>query len=167
MLKELPGGKDPLSGNRLKLTLSAELQAFAEQLLIQNEDVRQGYASVSDVPGGLLTKQPWMKGGAIIAMDPQNGEILAMASYPRFDPNDFIVSGNPEISSQKRNNIQRWLEQEEYIAQVWDGQRSFANTGRDPYYRAPPRFARMTQTRLSVNVVFSIKAGSRVERRIL
>jgi penicillin-binding protein 2 len=32
--------------------------------------------------------------GAIVAMDPRNGEILAMVSRPSFDPNDFAVKIN-------------------------------------------------------------------------
>jgi penicillin-binding protein 2 len=37
------------------------------------------------------------KRGTIIAMDPNNGEILAMASAPTFDPNAFVLrSGTPE-----------------------------------------------------------------------
>ncbi|MDR3774300.1 MAG: penicillin-binding protein 2, partial [Terracidiphilus sp.] len=32
--------------------------------------------------------------GAIVAMDPRNGEILAMVSHPSFDPNDFAVRIN-------------------------------------------------------------------------
>ena len=31
------------------------------------------------------------KNGAIVAMDPRTGEILAMVSGPTFDPNDFAV----------------------------------------------------------------------------
>jgi len=31
------------------------------------------------------------KNGAVVAMDPRNGEILAMVSRPAFDPNDFAV----------------------------------------------------------------------------
>ena len=31
------------------------------------------------------------RNGAIVAMDPRNGEILAMVSRPTFDPNDFAV----------------------------------------------------------------------------
>ena len=30
------------------------------------------------------------KGGMVIAMDPSTGKILAMASYPTFNPNQFI-----------------------------------------------------------------------------
>ncbi len=37
--------------------------------------------------------QKWgAKGGIVIAMDPQTGKILAMASYPFFNPNQFIQS---------------------------------------------------------------------------
>ena len=31
------------------------------------------------------------KEGAVVAMDPRTGEILAMVSRPTFDPNDFAV----------------------------------------------------------------------------
>jgi cell division protein FtsI (penicillin-binding protein 3) len=34
-------------------------------------------------------------GGTIIVMDPRNGEILAMANYPTFDPNNFGDVTNP------------------------------------------------------------------------
>ena len=30
------------------------------------------------------------RAGAVVVMDPRNGEILALASYPRFDPNAFV-----------------------------------------------------------------------------
>jgi len=53
-------------GKPLKLTVDVDLQIAAEQAL-------EG------------------KNGAIVAMDPHNGEILAMVSRPTFDPNDFAV----------------------------------------------------------------------------
>src|SRR5437016_4576369 len=53
-------------GKQLKLTIDIDLQIAAEQAL-----------------GG--------KNGAIVAMDPRNGEILAMVSRPTFDPNDFSI----------------------------------------------------------------------------
>ena len=53
-------------GRQLKLTIDLDLQIAAEQALGD-------------------------RSGAIVAMDPHNGEILAMVSRPIFDPNDFAV----------------------------------------------------------------------------
>ena len=60
------GETEAIPGKPLKLTVDVDLQIAAEQAL-------EG------------------KNGAIIAMDPHTGEILAMASGPTFDPNDFAV----------------------------------------------------------------------------
>jgi penicillin-binding protein 2 len=57
--------KPPTSGYNLSLTIDKDLQLWAEKAL---EDKR----------------------GAIAAMNPSNGEILALASAPTFDPNLFI-----------------------------------------------------------------------------
>jgi penicillin-binding protein 2 len=53
-------------GKQLKLTVDLDLQIAAEQAL-------EG------------------KNGAVVAMNPRTGEILAMVSRPTFDPNDFAV----------------------------------------------------------------------------
>src|SRR6476469_2357855 len=53
-------------GKQLKLTVDVDLQIAAEEAL-------EG------------------KNGAVVAMDPRTGEILAMVSRPTFDPNDFAV----------------------------------------------------------------------------
>ena len=55
-----------IPGKDLRLTIDLDLQRVAEQAL-------EG------------------KNGAIVAMDPHTGEILAMASRPTFDPNQFSV----------------------------------------------------------------------------
>src|SRR6266849_166683 len=60
------GEKPAEPGKQLKLTVDIDVQIAAEQAL-------EG------------------KNGAIVAMDPRNGEILAMVSRPTFDPNDFAV----------------------------------------------------------------------------
>lgn len=124
-LRELPNSKEPLPGQRLLLSISAELQEFAENLLIMNEKVRHArMTTIEQVKKTVMAlKQPWIKGGAIVAMDPNNGEILALASYPRYDPNDFIFSGNPDIQQQKRSNVRRWLENEQFLAEIWDQKR--------------------------------------------
>lgn len=121
---ELPGAREPLSGKRVLLTISAELQEYAEQLLIQNERIRLTRLSHLDAVKQtiLALKQPWIKGGAIVVMDPNNGDLLAMASIPRVDPNDFIPSKNPDHKL-TQSNIHKWLENETYLAEVWNQQR--------------------------------------------
>jgi penicillin-binding protein 2 len=63
-------------GKPLKLTIDLDLQIAAEQAI-------EG------------------QNGAIVAMDPRNGEILAMASRPAFDPNHFAV----RISREEWNRL--------------------------------------------------------------
>ncbi len=43
--------------------------------------------------------------GAAVVMDPRTGEVLAMASVPDFDPNDFIPSISVEKNNQYRKNL--------------------------------------------------------------
>ncbi len=121
-LRELPGSRQASSGNRLQLTISAELQEFAEQLLIQNEQIRETRFTLLDATKKKLMalKKPWIKGGAIVVMDPLSGEVIVLASYPRYDPNDFILSGNSEIKKVQRANISRWFEAESHIEDIWD-----------------------------------------------
>src|SRR5579872_50412 len=60
------GETDAIPGKPLRLTIDVDLQIAAEEAL-------EG------------------KNGAIVAMDPHTGEILAMVSGPTYDPNDFAV----------------------------------------------------------------------------
>jgi len=53
-----------LPGNDLRLTIDLDLQMTAEAALGQHA-------------------------GAVVALDPRTGEVLAMVSHPTFDPNDF------------------------------------------------------------------------------
>ena len=59
------GDRPSVAGKDLTLTLDLDLQLVAEQVLADK------------------------KGGAIVAMDPRTGAILALASKPNYDPNFF------------------------------------------------------------------------------
>ena len=61
----------PLPGENVWLTLDYELQKKAEELLEGRE-------------------------GAVVVLNPKNGQVLALASYPNFDPNKFINRFTPQ-----------------------------------------------------------------------
>lgn len=122
LLKELPGGKPPIPGKRILLSISQELQEYAEKLLAENEEIRITRTSGHNKKVS-NQKQPWIKGGGIVAIDPKTGEVLALATYPRFDPNDFIPSSKPEEHANKQVKIRQWFESEGHIADLWNQKR--------------------------------------------
>ncbi len=101
----------PLSGKRLVLSISLQLQEYAEKLLAESEKVRKSAAKQEQEKTHERYKEPWIRGGSIVAIDPKNGQVVALASFPRFDPNDFI---------QANENVKRWIENEEYEAATWN-----------------------------------------------
>lgn len=117
-IRDLPGGKEAEPGDRILLTISSELQAYAEELLVMNERDRERHFSLAG-KGHDTVHSPWIKGGSIVAMIPETGEIVALASYPRFDPNDFILTDKNR--SEKIEGIRKWLESSSHIGAIWDG----------------------------------------------
>ncbi len=117
ILRQLPGNRPPVAGQCITLSISAELQQFAEELLAENEQIREGRSLGIDPADKKrkVQKQPWIKGGAIIAIEPESGEVLAMASFPRFDPKDFIQAQDHP------RTMNRWMENRRHIGELWDG----------------------------------------------
>lgn len=75
------GFEDSLAGNSVVLTIDKTIQYTAEKELA--EAVRKSGA----------------KGGTAIVMDPKSGEVLAMANYPQFNPNDLSSTSQAALKN--------------------------------------------------------------------
>ena len=64
-------GAEPAPGNNVVLTIDKDIQRIAESVLGERT-------------------------GAVVISKPKTGEVLAMVSYPRFDPNLFVSKDNTE-----------------------------------------------------------------------
>ncbi len=65
-------------GNNLVLTIDSELQRAAEDAIV--EGIQRAHQDDFTSAAG----------GAIVALDPRNGQVLAMASYPDYDPTLWV-----------------------------------------------------------------------------
>jgi cell division protein FtsI/penicillin-binding protein 2 len=120
-LKELGGGQPPRGGERLSLSISQELQLYAEEVLAAVEKIhaasplhaKRGEKPIVDARG------PWIRGGAIIAIEPETGEVLALASHPRFDPNAFVPYGGVYKEKERLQEVRAALESDRFLMDVW------------------------------------------------
>jgi len=69
-----PSRQEAVAGDNVVLTLDFELQRRAEQYFIENEFV-----------------------GSAVALDPRNGEVLALVSSPEFNPNVYSKRFAPDV----------------------------------------------------------------------
>jgi len=77
---QVPGGRLPQPGDTLVTTIDAKVQAKAEYALQKAIDLAHS------------TGNPAANGGAAVVLDAKNGQVLAMASAPTFNP-DIYVGG--------------------------------------------------------------------------
>jgi penicillin-binding protein 2 len=81
---EIVPSEQPFPGYGLRLTIDARLQQAAEAAL------RYGIQTA-------IANEAWYaNGGAVVAIDPRNGEILALASNPTFRPSVFVGRKDPK-----------------------------------------------------------------------
>ncbi len=79
--------REPVAGDDVRLTVDAELQRTAEELLHSAMERRT------------LLGGPMLAGGAIVGMDVRDGAIRAAASMPSFDPNAFARGDREEVAA--------------------------------------------------------------------
>jgi penicillin-binding protein 2 len=75
---------EPVPGGRVVLTLDLDLQRVAEQAF----DETLGLAPEGEEPPKAM--------GALVALDPRNGDVLALVSRPAYDPNVFAGGITPD-----------------------------------------------------------------------
>jgi penicillin-binding protein 2 len=71
-------------GRDLQLTLDSTVQALVE------ESLAQGILKARTIYDKESAKRYLAPSGGAVVLDPRNGEILAMASYPTYDPSQFV-----------------------------------------------------------------------------
>ena len=80
-------GRQPIPGNDVHLTIDLDVQSLLERELRRGLDEARRQPRPDedlDAPDFVASS------GAAVAVDPRDGSILAMASFPTFDPRDFV-----------------------------------------------------------------------------
>lgn len=92
----------PVSGSSLYLTIDSKLQTVAEESLERAINSARTGSTFKSQFGDISIGDvgPKAKSGAIVAMDVSSGDVLAMSSFPNYDPNKFAEG----ISASDYNN---------------------------------------------------------------
>ncbi len=130
----------PVAGDDVWLSIDVDLQAHAERLLeAKINQVRNGPPQ-RDNAGVYRTNAPQ---GSVVVQDPNNGQIMAMASYPDYDPSSIVngISSDLWATFQDPNSGQplvNWAIQGAYapgstfkLFTAWAGQRTGLLAGDD------------------------------------
>ncbi len=86
----------PVSGDTIYLTIDSELQEVAQSALEKNLNLIQMGGIFESEWGNVKLRgnsrvYSKAKSGAVVALDIKSGEVLALASYPDYDPNLFTT----------------------------------------------------------------------------
>ncbi len=92
--------QEAVAGSDVVLTIDANLQKTAENALAAN---------IEKIATGGFGKAYDAKAGACVVMNVNSGEVLAMASYPDYNPSDFIGGISTEAWNNYTNNVAKPL----------------------------------------------------------
>lgn len=87
--------KEAVAGSDIVLTIDANLQKITEEALAAN---------IQKIASGGFGRAYDAKAGACVVMNVNSGEILAMASYPDYNPADFVGGISQEAWNNYTNN---------------------------------------------------------------
>ena len=92
--------QEAVAGSDIVLTIDANLQKVTEDALAAN---------IQKISSGGFGQAYDAKAGACVVMNVNNGEILAMASYPDYNPEDFVGGISQEAWNNYANNTAKPL----------------------------------------------------------
>jgi len=91
-------GRQPaVQGNDVRLTIDLDVQKLAEESLVQ------GLEAARDTYDPDQAKRFIAPAGSVVVLDPRDGAVLAMASFPWYDPTEF-VNGIKESTFRQLND---------------------------------------------------------------
>ena len=88
--------KEPVPGKDIRLTIDLDLQKLLEDTLVQTERAARQNVD-ADNPSIFIRATS----SAGVVLDPDTGEVLAMASHPTYDPREFV----PSISQERYDEL--------------------------------------------------------------
>lgn len=101
-------GTDPISGANVQLTIDTNLQQVGIDSI---KDYIQK-AILKEEKNPPEKRHKTASAGSLVVMNVKTGAVLAMCSYPDFDPNDFVLS--MEGDAQAKEQIKYYLGIDEY-----------------------------------------------------
>jgi len=88
--------EEAIQGSNVVLTIDAKLQTVAENALKRN---------IEKIKKGGFGKKYNAEGGSVVVLDVNSGEVLAMASYPDYNPDSWVGGiSQKEYNKIKENN---------------------------------------------------------------
>jgi penicillin-binding protein 2 len=82
----------PVRGEDVQLTIDLDVQRLTEESLLQGIEAARRAKEERDSDKTFVAPA-----GAVVVMDPRDGAVLGMASFPTFAPGDFVNGIKPEV----------------------------------------------------------------------